>query len=111
MKNKIAVMTSAVLLFATMQAFAAEEAKVKIVFPENGATVAQNMKLEFEAQAGPEGNHLHLYVDGKRVDVIHQLMGSTMVSLTPGKHHVCLEVNTKGHVAVSPQTCIDVTAK
>ncbi len=110
MNNKIAVAVSAVLLSATTQAFAAE-GKVKIVYPENGASVGQSMKLEFEAQPGSEGDHLHLYVDGKRVDVIHQLMGSTMVSLTPGSHHVCLEVNTKGHVAASPQTCIDVTAK
>lgn len=111
MKNRIAVMMSAVLLFVATHAIAAEEASVKIVFPENGATVAQNMKLEFEAKPGAEGNHLHLYVDGKRVDVIHQLMGSTMVSLTPGKHHVCMEVNTKAHMAVSPQACVDVTAK
>ncbi len=111
MNNKIAVVLSAVLLLsATSLAFAAE-GKVKIVYPENGASVGQSMKLEFEAQPGSEGDHLHLYVDGKRVDVIHQLMGSTMVSLTPGSHHVCLEVNTKAHVAVSPQTCIDVTAK
>lgn len=112
MNNKIAVLMSAVLLFGTSLAFAAG-ASVSITSPANGAMVnaKEKMKLSFDAVPGTDGDHLHLYVDGKRVDVIHQLKGSTEVSLMPGSHKVCMEVNTKGHVAVSPQTCIDVTAK
>ncbi len=112
MNNKLVTVTFAALLFGTTHAFAAAaDAKVTIHSPENGATVGQNMTIEFDAIKGSEGDHLHLYVDGKRVDVIHELKGTTKVALTPGKHRVCMEVNTTGHVAVSPQACVEVTAK
>ncbi len=108
--NRKTVMIASALLFASVQAFAAD-GKVTITSPAAGATVGEKMKLTYEAQPGPEGDHLHLYVDGKRVDVIHQLKGTTEVSLSPGSHHVCLEVDTKGHMPASQQTCIDVSAK
>jgi hypothetical protein len=31
--------------------------------------------------------------------------------LMPGKHHICLTVNTKGHVPTGAEACIDVTSK
>jgi hypothetical protein len=46
------------------------------------------------------------------VDVIHQLKGNANVGmLEAGKHHICLEVNTKGHVPTGAEACVDVTSK
>jgi hypothetical protein len=66
--------------------------------------------LTYEAMPGPNGDHLHLNVDGKRVDVIHQLKGSTTFGPLPsGKHHVCLAVNTASHVPTGVEGCVDIT--
>lgn len=54
--------------------------------------------------------YLHLNVDGKRVEVIHQLKGEAVVDPLPsGKHHICLAVNTKAHVPTGTEGCVDVT--
>jgi hypothetical protein len=32
-------------------------------------------------------------------------------TLSPGKHHICLAVNTKGHVPTGVEECINVISK
>jgi hypothetical protein len=91
----------------------ADNGKVTILSPMDGAMVESTDKteLEYEATPGPDGDHLHLNVDGKRVDVIHQLAGTVMVdALPPGKHQICLAVNTKSHVPTGVEECINVTS-
>ncbi|BBJ00081.1 hypothetical protein FGKAn22_17730 [Ferrigenium kumadai] len=101
------------MLFGAHPAIAAN-GKVTISSPAEGATVAagQKIKLSYMADTGYEGDHLHLNVDGKRMDVIRQLKGTVEVdALAPGKHKLCLAVNTKGHVPTGPGACVNVTAK
>lgn len=101
------------LVLACAQAFAAD-GKITINSPKNGAMVnAQNkVPLSYDAMLGKDGDHLHLYVDGSRVDILRQSKGTTeLAALAPGKHHICLEVNTKAHVSTGVESCIDVTSK
>ncbi len=101
------------MLFGAHPAIAAN-GKVTISSPKEGAMVAagQKIKLSYMADPGYEGNHLHLYVDGQRVDVIRHLKGATELdALAPGKHKLCLTVNTKGHSPTGVESCINVTAK
>lgn len=113
-KNK-KILSSLIFIFALGANLAfAESGKVTIIAPMDGATVDSHNKteLKYEAIPGPDGDHLHLNVDGKRVDVIHPLKGSTMVdALPPGKHRICLAVNTKAHVPTGVEGCINVTSK
>lgn len=100
-------------LLASTCAFAAE-GKITISSPANDAMVSKDAKLElsYEAVPGPGGDHLHLYLDGKRIDVIRELKGTAEVGkLAAGKHHVCLTINTKGHEPTGVEACVDVTAK
>lgn len=100
-------------LIASGNALAAD-GKIVISSPQNGATVSlhDNVELNYEAIPGSDGDHLHLNVDGRRVDVIHPMQGAARVGmLNPGKHHICLAVNTRGHVPTGVETCIDVTSK
>jgi hypothetical protein len=100
-------------LASSGSAFAAE-GKITISAPANGATVGQNDDVEiiYEAVLGPNGDHLHLYLDNKRIDVLHQLKGKADVGLIPtGKHKICLAENTSSHVPTGVETCIDVTSK
>lgn len=113
MNNKILTPILSVFLFGSGMAFAAG-GKVTITSPADGAMVGSNdkVKVGYEAIPGPDGDHLHLYVDGKRVDVLHQMKGTAEVgALSPGKHHICLAVNTKGHVPVGAEGCVDVNSK
>lgn len=106
---------SVILVFLCGSGLAfADAGKVTIFSPADGAVVDSYDKteLKYEATTGPNGDHLHLNVDGKRVDVIRQLKGSVMVdALPPGKHQICLAVNTKAHVPTGVEKCINVTSK
>lgn len=113
MKTKIAQATIFLFFLGTSMAFAAN-GKVTISSPADGAMVGarDTIKLAYEADRGSEGDHLHLNVDGKRMDVIRQLKGAIDVApLMPGKHRICLAVNTKGHVPTGVEECVSVTSK
>ena len=110
--QKLAPLFFAILL-GSGSALAAE-GKVTIASPANGATFGphDNVELSYEAVPGSDGDHLHLNLDGKRVDVIRPMKGKASVGmLDPGKHHICLAVNTKGHVPTGAEACIDVMSK
>jgi hypothetical protein len=113
MKTKILAPIFFTLLFATSSALA-EAGKVTISSPNDGAifSASDDIKVDYDAIPGPNGDHLHLNVDEHRVDVIHQLKGTADAgSLPAGKHHICLAVNTKSHVPTGVESCIDVTIK
>lgn len=101
------------LLFGSGMAFAAG-GEVMITSPADGVMVSSHdkVRLGYEAVPGPEGDHLHLNVDGKRMDAIRPLRGATEVDpLAPGKHQICLVENTKAHVPSGVERCISVTSK
>ena len=113
MKNKIMQTMTLALLCGSSMAFAAS-GKVTITSPADGAMIGSSdkMRLSYEVVPGSEGDHLHLNVDGKRVDVLRQLKGTTEIDpLAPGKHQICIAVNTKGHVPTGVESCVNVTSK
>ncbi len=98
-------------LFAAAASVFATDAKVTItsVSPKEPYN-KDKITLQYEAVVAETGNHLHLNVDGKRVDVIRQLKGTaTLDPLPSGKHHICLAENTPSHVATGVEGCVDVT--
>ncbi|HEY5994062.1 MAG TPA: hypothetical protein VIU46_05615 [Gallionellaceae bacterium] len=97
-------------LFACGSALAAQgKVTISSVVPKE-PYAKDKITLTYEADPGTEGNHLHLNVDGKRVDVIRQLKGTTTLGpLSSGKHHICLAVNTEGHTPTGVESCVDVT--
>ncbi len=101
------------MLFGPAPAMAAD-GKVTISSPMDGAAViaGEKFKLSYEADTGDRGDHLHLNVDGQRADVLRRHKGTVEVdALAPGKHQLCIAVNTKGHVPTGAGTCVNVTAK
>ena len=88
MDNKILPTVFFAFLLASGITFAAT-GKITITSPAEGAMVGSSgkIKLSYEVDPGPEVDHLHLNIDGKRVDVLRQLKGTTEIgSLAPGKH-------------------------
>ncbi len=102
------------LLLLAPGAFA-DEGKITILAPQDGAEVSVDkpVTVSFEAIWGPKGNHLHLYVDNHRVDVIRQPKGSEDIHnvLMAGKHEICLEIETSWHFSTGVRQCVTVTAK
>lgn len=95
------------------QAYAAD-GSITISSPEKGAMVSSKSKVPvtYAATLGPTGNHLHLNVDGNRVDVLRQIKGTAELDPLPvGKHHVCLTENTASHAPTGVETCVDITAQ
>jgi hypothetical protein len=92
----------------------AADGSITISSPANGAMVSAKNKVPvtYAATLGATGDHLHLYVDGKRVDVLRQAKGTAELDpLSAGKHHVCLSVNTSSHAPTGVESCVDVTAQ
>ena len=110
MNSRIFVPAMAALFLACGSAFGADgKVTINSVTPKE-PYAKDKIMLNYEADVGTDGDHLHLNVDGKRVDVIHTLKGTATVDPLPsGKHHICLAVNTKGHTPTGTESCVDVT--
>lgn len=109
----IKLLTPFLLALLWGQAYAAD-GSITISSPENGAMVSSKNKvpLSYSAMLGPTGNHWHLNVDGKRVDILRQAKGTAELDPLPvGKHHVCLTENTASHAPTGVETCVDITAQ
>jgi hypothetical protein len=92
----------------------AVDGTITISNPANGAMVSSKNKVPvtYAATLGTNGDHLHLYVDGKRVDVLREIKGNADLDPLPvGKHHVCLTVNTNSHAPTGVETCVDITSQ
>jgi hypothetical protein len=109
----IRIIFSLLLSSILVPAFAGD-GSIAISSPANGAMVNTKDKVPvtYAAVLGSTGDHLHLYVDGKRVDVLHQAKGTAdLDALAAGKHHVCLTVNTNSHAPTGVETCVDITSQ
>lgn len=89
----------------------AAEGAVRILQPADGAkldSMAQ-AKLVYEVDAGPQGDHVHVYVDDREVGILRQHRGSyTLETLAPGPHRLCVKVVNKGHTPIGLQKCVAV---
>lgn len=99
-------------LLAGSQISLAQNPSVKITSPADGTqldAMAQN-KVVYEVMPGPDGDHVHLYVDNKEAAILRQLKGShALTTLSPGKHDICIKVVNKGHTPIGVEQCAKVT--
>lgn len=110
MSTKTCVSLLVASLFACGSAFAAEGKVTINSFMPKDIYSKDKITLDYAAEPGPNGDHLHLNVDGKRIDVIRALKGTTTFGPLPaGAHHVCLAVNTKAHEPTGVESCVDLT--
>ncbi|MEO6421965.1 MAG: hypothetical protein ABIR84_04590 [Candidatus Nitrotoga sp.] len=89
----------------------AADASVTISSPPDGSKISRKSKIEvsYEVVPGPNGDHVHLYVDDKEAVVLRRLKGNhTVDSLDPGKHAICIKIVNKGHTPIGVQACTNV---
>lgn len=90
----------------------AAAASVTIHSPADGATLdaMEQNKVDYEVVPGPDGDHVHFYVDGAETAILRQLKGShTLETLTPGAHELCIKVVNRNHTPIGVEQCLNVT--
>lgn len=90
------------------------QGSIKILQPADGAVVSISapVTIKWRAVWGPDGNHLHVYLDERRMDVVREPEGSDDIRiLLPGKHQICLAIETRWHFPTGVRQCVEVTAK
>ena len=100
--------------FLMAPACVAAEGSVTIESPKDGAQLdaMKPTQLVYEVMPGPDGNHVHVYVDDKEVGILRQLKGSyTLQTLSTGKHDICIKVVNKGHTPIGLQRCVSVNVE
>lgn len=73
--------------------------------------VKSQNQLVFNAVAGPQVDHLHIYVDGELVGQTRQLKGGFTlddIDLPRGKHFICIKVANRAHVATGAEDCVNI---
>lgn len=92
----------------------AADPSVTIESPAEGArldAMAQT-KLVYRVEPGPQGDHTHLYVDGRETAILRPLKGShVLATLAPGAHDICIKVVNKAHTPIGVEKCIKVTVQ
>ena len=87
---------------------------VLITSPVDGATLdaMDEIRVAYEVDPGPRGDHSHLYVDNKEVAILRERKGSYLLE-TPssGKRSLCVKIVNKAHVPIGIGQCIQVTVK
>ena len=112
-KNFLAAMMFGLVLAIPATALGGQ-GRVAIIAPQEGATLdamGEN-KLVYEADPGPRGDHIHVYVDKEEVGILRKLKGSyPLETLSPGKRIICVKVVNKAHVPIGTEQCVQVTVK
>lgn len=101
-------------LLAFSSALLAGENSIIIHSPAPGATLdamAEN-SIDYEVTRGPNGDHIHLYVDGKEEAVLRHLKAKyALPTLTAGEHNLCIKMVNKAHTPIGVERCIKVTVQ
>jgi len=114
MKIKQLLSMSTLGLLLAVPSIGLGQGKVTITAPAAGATLdaLDEIRLVYDVDPGPRGDHVHVYVDGKEVGILRQLKGSYLLE-TPsaGKRNICIKVVNKAHVPIGIEQCVQVTVK
>lgn len=112
MNRKHLLAAAALSLFAATPSVGLAQGSVKILAPANNATLdalAEN-HLVYDVEPGPNGDHVHVYIDGKEVGILRKLKGSYLLEgMASGKRSICVKVVNKGHVPIGLEKCVQVT--
>jgi hypothetical protein len=90
---------------------------ITITAPVDGAVLpgAMGNKVDFNVHLGPNGNHVHIYVDDQDPivfrDVSHCPCSVDLPKLSSGKHTIAIKEATSGHAMTGVQSSVTATVK
>lgn len=111
-RSALQLATLSALVLSLAAPVAASSGSVLIHSPTPGQKldIMEQNRLDYEVTPGPNGDHVHVYVDDKEVGILRQLKGSyTFESLPEGERTICIKVVNKAHVPIGVQECVKVT--
>ena len=118
MKRLISLFFGFTLVALASSVLAADSAgSITITSPANGAMLQSGSgnKLEFNVHLGPNGNHVHIYVDDQNPivyrDVSHCPCNINLPDLSPGKHTIAVREATVSHAMTGVEGSVTVTVK
>jgi hypothetical protein len=117
MKRLISLFFGFALVALASPVFAADAGSITITSPANGAMLASGSgnKLDFDVHLGPNGNHVHIYIDDQNPivyrDVGHCPCSIDLPNLSPGKHSIVIKEATVSHALTGVQASSEVTVK
>lgn len=107
-------LTGLMVLGCHVPAALAAGASVTISSPHDGAKFRPWTEIDvvYEVTLGPNGNHVHLYVDSGKAVVLRALKGSYHVgTLVEGAHKICINVVNEAHTPIGAQACVNVSVQ
>jgi len=114
--NFFALLIISELLLFSSNALPAESGSVNILSPVDGASLlsTRENKLTYTLQLGPEGNHLHVYIDDQKPIIVRNVTGCPcsidLPVLPSGKHVIVVKEARSDHSLTGVQSMITVNA-
>ncbi len=97
--------------------FALAAGSITILSPKDGAVLpsGSGIKLEYNVKLGPDGNHLHVYVD-KQDPIVDRNVSDCPCSLdlpqlSSGNHVIAVKEATASHVLTGLETSVKFSVK
>ncbi|OIO54275.1 MAG: hypothetical protein COX57_01675 [Alphaproteobacteria bacterium CG_4_10_14_0_2_um_filter_63_37] len=90
---------------------------ITLLSPKQGETLmgGSGVVLRYEVTLGPNGNHLHVYVDDQNPIITHDVTRCPckvpLPDLTPGKHTVAVKEATSSHTLTGIETSVSFTVQ
>ena len=97
--------------------FALAAGSIDILSPRDGAVLHSGTgnKLEYNVTLGPDGNHLHVYVDNQDPivdrEVSHCPCSIDLPELAPGSHVISVKEATASHVLTGLQSSVKFSVR
>ncbi len=87
-----------------------KKGKVVILKPQNGAVVkSRSVRVVFDVpDKGSTGDHLHIYMDGRCLNMIKAGDSYVVTSMRDGKHRIELRLVDKDHFEYGPKASVEV---
>ncbi len=112
------IVSSTLVVSATLFSGAVFAAgSITIISPKDGSELMSGSgdKLEYNVQLSPNGNHLHVYVDGGKPMIVRNVSGCPcsvdLPDLSSGKHEIVIKEATSSHAMTGLDATTSFTVK
>lgn len=83
------------------------QSTLKIISPKNGDIVTATIEIKYELQKGTQGDHVHVYVDGK----YQKGFKGVLSGLKKGQREIILKVANSDHDVLATSAMVTVEVK
>lgn len=90
----------------------AQETSLTIKEPKDGGVIkGDSVKIDYTYTKGTQGDHLHIYLDGKRAKVQYGEPPVELKDLSKGAHEIEVRAAAKAHAEFGPKASFKFTVE